>query len=168
MIKKSGNFLEDHVGKIVFAVIGIVSSWLLWAFVLSSPYSVEYRNQKCAPSEIDTEVRQLASVLAGKLGRAPEPRLYTNDKTAEFSALCECSLKDVPDCPVILPISIDSVQKDGARKYRLPDIGVVTDVSAGHVRSVAHIPTEILGDEVTYSNVPTELSDIDFVTVQAA
>ncbi len=168
MIKKSGNFLEDHVSKIVFAVIGIVSSWLLWAFVLSSPYSVEYRNQKCAPSEIDTEVKQLASVLAGKLGRDPEPRLYTNDKTAEFSALCDCSLKDVPDCPVILPISIDSVQKDGARKYRLPDIGAVTDVSAGHVRSVAHVPTELLGDEFSYSDVPTELSDIDFVTVQAA
>ena len=168
MIKKGDNLLEKHVGKIVFAVVGMVSLWLLWAFVFSGPYSVEYHNQKCTPSQIDVEVKQLASVLAGKLNRDPKPKLYTNNKTAEFSALCKCSLENIPDCPVILPTSVGTVKEDGGRKYRLPDIGVVTDLSVEHVRSVAHVPTESFTDKVTYKNVPTKLSDIDFVTVQAS
>ena len=168
MIKKGDNFLEKHAGKIVFAVIGMVSLWLLWAFVFSDPYSVEYHNEKCPPSEIDAEVKQLAGVLAGKLSRDPKPRSYTNNKAAEFSALFECSLKNIPDCPVILPASTGTAQENGERKYRLPDIGVVTDLSVEHVRSVAHVPTEPLTDKVDYKTVPTKLSDIDFVTVQAS
>ena len=169
MIKKSDNFVEEHVGKLVFAVIGILSLWLLWTFVFSAPYSVEYNHQKCDPSEIDSAVKQSANVLAEKLSRDPESKPPPDDKTAEFAALFECSLKDIQNCPVILPTTVDSVQQDIARKYRLPDtIGVVTDVSVEHVRSVAHVPTEPLADKITYKNVPTELTDIDFVTVQGS
>ena len=121
MGKKSGNFLEEHAGKIVFAVVGLISLWLLWALVLSGPYAVEYRNQKFAPGQIDSQIQQIASVLAKKLEEAPEARTYEGDEAARFIELFECSLEDVPDFSILLPVRVGSFGND-MRKYRLPDL----------------------------------------------
>jgi hypothetical protein len=53
------------------------------------------------------------------------------------------------------------------RKYRIPEIGEVNEVTMGYVRAVAYVPTEEINEQRVYSKAVTEVNDIDFVTVEA-
>ena len=83
MQKKQGNFIEDHIEKIVFGVVGLLSSFLLYVFVLSSPYSVEYNDKKVGPGDIDKEIEIRAQRLSDTLDRAPKPKAYPEEKKSK-------------------------------------------------------------------------------------
>ena len=54
------------------------------------------------------------------------------------------------------------------RAYRLPEIPEVTGVAADAIRTVVYQPIEEVDRDIPYSQVQTELGDLDFVTVQGS
>ena len=74
MIKKVGNFFEEHIEKIVWAIIGLVCIWLLATRVLFSPNYVKYDNKKFGPGDIDNHISKGAELLESKLNSKPKPR----------------------------------------------------------------------------------------------
>ncbi|TFG89694.1 MAG: hypothetical protein E4H16_03250 [Candidatus Atribacteria bacterium] len=168
MNKKKGNLLELHVDKIIFAIVGILCLLLLWMFVLSSPYDVEIEpGRKVSPGEIDTIVKREAERLNDKLQGDYVPRPYAKTRSEEFQQLLECSIKDVPQVALLLP-GYGEKPLTGDRKYRVPDIVDVTDVTVASIRGAAQVPED--EDEISpgnpYKTARTAVGDIDFVSVE--
>jgi hypothetical protein len=67
MFKISGDFFEEHIEKIVFAVTGLVCMWLLLTRVLFSPNYVTYDNTKIGINKIDTYISKQVEDLDDKL-----------------------------------------------------------------------------------------------------
>ncbi|MHC4193432.1 MAG: hypothetical protein ACYSP9_04565, partial [Planctomycetota bacterium] len=169
MSKKRDNLFERHIDKAVLGVVGLLSLWLLWVFILGNPYAVEYDSVKLGPGEIDNHIKnQEVQQLLSKLDDAPKPKSYTKNRGAEFSRMVACSIKNIAD-DVYFPIpgygrkvSVDS------RIYVLPDVGEVSDVLVERLRSAVYVPTEPVGAGNPYGMALTEFGDIDLVTVEAS
>jgi hypothetical protein len=171
MSKKRDNLFELYIDKVVLGVAGLLSLWLLWVFVLGSPYATEYDGQKLSPGQIDKYIeKQGIEQLLSKLEEAPKPKVYdqTKKKAPQFTKMVQCSINRI-DESVCIPIpgygrkvAVDS------RIYTLPEIGEVGDVAVEHYRSVVHKPLEPVGSDNPYSMALTEFGDIDIVTVQAS
>ena len=41
MSKKRDNLFERYIDKVVLGVVGLLSWWLLWVFVLGNPYATD-------------------------------------------------------------------------------------------------------------------------------
>ena len=167
MIKKKGNFFERHVEKIVLGVSGVLSVWLLWVFVLGSPYAEEISGRKFGPGEIDGYIGRQSADLEDLLNAKPEVVPYTQERENEFVSKLDCSIAIVPDFIVPVPGVGDIRQLDSQRVYRMPEIGSAVEVAATAVRGVAHIPLDEVSPEKPYGSVSTEMSDMDLVTVEA-
>ncbi|MCK4959139.1 MAG: hypothetical protein KAT00_07055, partial [Planctomycetes bacterium] len=167
MIKKKGNFFERHVEKIVLGVSGVLSVWLLWVFVLGSPYAEEISGRKFGPGEIDGYIGRQSADLEDLLNAKPEVVPYTQERENEFVSKLDCSIAIVPDFIVPVPGVGDIRQLDSQRVYRMPEIGSAVEVAATAVRGVAHIPLDEVSPEKPYESVSTEVSDMDLVTVEA-
>lgn len=171
MSKKRDNLFELYIDKVVLGVAGLFSLWLLWVFVLGSPYAIEYDGRKLSPSQIDKYIeKQGIEQLLSKLEEAPKPKVYdqTKKKAPQFTKMVQCSINHIDESACIpIPgygrkVAVDS------RIYTLPEVGEVGDVAVEHYRSVVHKPLEPVGSDNPYSIVLTELGDIDLVTVQAS
>ena len=163
--KKIQDLLEAHLDKIVLGVIGVLSLYLLWAFVLGNPYGVEAHNRKLGPGQIDQINRQQAQLLAGSLDDPADPIIYDQTFLADFEGLMRTSL---PTLAVHLPIPYPGVGEqvfENDRIYPTPDIIPLTDVQVAYLRGAVHKPTEEITPEVTYRNAMTELGDLDLVSV---
>jgi hypothetical protein len=189
IIKKVGYFLERHIEKIVFAVVGLVCIWLLIFHVLINPNTVSYDGEKFSPSEIDKHIREQAKELKYKLDRPPEPKkdyvsrltgaLEPNDPVRAkiwgdlkhgFSGLLASAINGVDtDMPIPMPPNISSQISDG-KEYAVPvtdgTIGEVENVTVEHIRAAAYVPTIPVTEEVTYENSAPQPDDIDLVTVE--
>ena len=83
------DMLEAHLDKIVLGLIGLISMYLLWAFVLGNPYGAQVAGRKIGPGRIDLENRQQARHLEDRMGE-PAPRMeYDLRLAAEFEDLLE-------------------------------------------------------------------------------
>ena len=167
MGRKGGNFFEEHVEKIVLAVIGIVCVWLLIFRVFISPNVVSCDNKRFSAGEIDIYISEQAGLLKNKLDRKPKPKQVYEPRIDDFAALVDSAIRDV-DVTVCLPQPNKSSGDVGIRPvYVLPQVPEVGDVQVEHVRAVAYVPTEIINEEKVYDAAVTEPNDIDFVTVEA-
>ncbi|MCK5644784.1 MAG: hypothetical protein KAJ19_28550, partial [Gammaproteobacteria bacterium] len=167
MSKKKGNFFEQYVDKIVLAVAAILSIWLLWTFVLGSPYAHEISGQKLGPGEIDGYVQRRARQLEEKLQERTVPAPYDKKHREEFAAIFDCSIDGVPNFTVPVP-GVGDVKLEEKRIYRMPEIGDVTEVAVAAIRGVADVPIEEIGPDKPYATVQTQSADIDFVSVEAS
>jgi hypothetical protein len=167
MSKKDSNFFEEHIEKIVLAVVGLGCLWLFITRVLFSPYYIEYDNDKFAPGAIDNRISEQAAVLENKLNRKPEPKQPYKPRVDDFIALLDSSISGI-DISLALPQPIMS-SKDISdnRVYHIPLIGEINDVLAEHIRAVAYVPNGEVGEKNVYGPDNSEPNDIDFVTVEA-
>jgi hypothetical protein len=167
MVKKTGNFLEEHVEKIVLAAVGLVCAWLFVSYVLMSPTYVELDGKKFRSSDIDDYIVQQTKTLEDKLNRKPQPKQPYRSRVGDFVALLNSAISniDVSLSPVQPPVLEDVDINRGI--YHLPSIGQVNDVEVEHIRAVAYVPTEKVDEEHTYDAVAHEPNDLDFVTVAA-
>ncbi len=167
MSKKNSNFFEEHIEKIVLAVVGLVCLWLFITRVLFSPSYVEYDNDKFDSGAIDNYISKQASVLESKLNREPEPKQPYKPRVGDFVALFDSAINDI-DISLGLPQPViglgDWIDN---REYRVPLIGGVNEVSVEHIRAVAYVPKGWVDEENVYDSDNSEPNDIDFVTVEA-
>ncbi len=167
MIKKGSNFFEEHIEKIVLAVVGLVCVILFFTRVLFSPNVVIYDNKKFGPGNIDDYIltSKQAADLEEKLNRKSEPKSYERKKDI-FVARLDSAISDI-DINAGWPLPIHSSRVSDRSKYRIPEIGEVNEVTIGYIRAVAYVPTEEINEQNVYDKVRTEVNDIDFVTVEA-
>ncbi|MHC4461649.1 MAG: hypothetical protein ACYS6W_05485 [Planctomycetota bacterium] len=168
MIKKGDNFFEEHIEKIVLAVVGLVCIWLFLTRVLFSPNVVIYEGNKLGPGDIDDYI--LASRQAGdleeKLNDKPEPKSY-KPSIGDFDGMIVSAIRGI-DIKHGWPLPIhSSMDFSDRRKYRIPEIGEVNDVTIEYIRAVAYVPTVEINEQNVYDKAAREVNDIDFVTVEA-
>ncbi|MDD5064511.1 MAG: hypothetical protein PHQ35_07125 [Phycisphaerae bacterium] len=167
MSKKYSNFFEEHVEKIVLAVVGLGCLWLFITRVLFSPYYVEYDNDKFAPGAVDNRISEQAKALESKLSREPEPKLPYKPRVNDLIARFDSALTDI-NVGLSLPQPIVSSEDiSDNRAYRIPFVGEVSDVLAEHIRTVAYVPKMEVVEKDDYTSANSEPEDIDFVTVEA-
>ena len=168
MIRKKGNFLELYIEKIVLGVSIVLSLVMLWLLVLSGPHSVEYGGKKYSPGQIDQYIKQQVVDIQVRLDEPVEPRSYDQSYVKEFCATLECPIEGISNNVYYpLPSHGARIQADD-RIYEIPQVGLVLSPMVNAIRTVAHVPTEKVDVETSYVSAPTELGDIDFVTVQAS
>ncbi len=166
MSKKGGDFFEEHIEEIVLAVVGLVCIWLLIFRVFISPNRVEYEGEKFSPGKIDDYISEQAAVLEDKLNRKPEPPRAYEPRVDDFVAYLNSAIRNV-DTTVYPPTPPLSTEVPIERAYDIPSVGEVKDVSVGHIRAVAYVPTEAINEDTVYEQAGHEPNDIDFVTVEA-
>lgn len=167
MIKKIKilDLLEAHLDKIVLGVIGLISLYLLWTFVVGNPYGAEAYGRKVSPGQIDLKNQQQAQVLQSSVEDSAEPITYDQQLVVEFEELLRSSL---PTLAVDLSMPIPGIGEqvfDDDRFYPTPEIVALADVQVASLRGAVHKPTEEVSPETPYRDVLTELGDLDLVTV---
>jgi hypothetical protein len=172
------SFFEEHIEKVVLAIVGLVCLWLLVAppidplpRVLFSPNAVSCDNRKFSPGSIDDYIGAKAELLRQKLDQPSTAALPEPNKPAltlrDFNAMLGSAVSDV-DTGVYLPQPYSSSrQRIAGGKYHLPEIGEVNDVAVEHIRAVAYVPVEEITEQNTYDKASNEPNDIDLVTVEA-
>ncbi len=181
MSKKSGNFFEEHIEKIIMAIIGLVCIWLFISRVLISPNTISYDNKKLGTNNIDSYISKQAELLEDKLHSKPQPPQEYTPLSSNFEMIMDnglLTIKKLPDnqfeiinridASVALPLPHNAKQKAVRAIYSLPVIGKLDNVAVEHIRSVAYVPTKTLNNNVIYDKDNTEANDLDLVTVEAA
>ena len=102
MSKKGGYFFEEHIEKIVLAIVGLVCLWLLITHVLISPNYIEYDNKKFSPGDIDNYISKQAEILEDRLNRKPEPKPPYKPNIDKFIAKIDLAISDI-DISLSLP-----------------------------------------------------------------
>ncbi|QOJ14117.1 MAG: hypothetical protein HRU75_05495 [Planctomycetia bacterium] len=81
MSKGSFNFVELHAEKLVLGVCGGFLLYMVWAFLISAPNTIEYSGRSVAPGELDeailTAARDLERVVKDAKPAATEESQYT-------------------------------------------------------------------------------------------
>jgi hypothetical protein len=167
MRKKGGNFFEEHVEKIVLAVIGLVCMWLLITRVVISPNKILYGGEKLSPGKIDIRISEEAELLKLKLDSKPEPLPPYKQRVDAFVDMINLPIGDI-DISLYWPLPIHSSSDVyDKRKYRIPWIGEVEDAAISYIRAVAYLPTIEVDEENRYDMSLSMPNDIDLVTVEA-
>ena len=167
MVKKGENFFEEHVEKIVIAVVAVACLWLLITRVFISPNRVEYDGKKWGSGRIDkhilnTKARPL-EVLVNSPAKAMEPY---KEKFGDYSALVESALTRI-DTSLSMTLPDRPGSEAGIRGvYSLPQIPGVNDVAVDYLRAAAYIPTEEINMENFYAQSNSEPNNIDLVSVE--
>jgi len=189
---KGGNFFEKHIEKLILAAVGLVCLWLLVTRVLVSPNKVSFANRQFSVGEIDPYIREQAQRIRQQLDRPPQPKEPYQTKVDSFVALLEGAPRNIkgpfpasfplvaklcpeaakyailnidPSVAVLLPYSRGGEVVD--RKYHLPRLAAVDEVSVEHIRAVAYVPVADVDLDNPYQESKSEPNDIDFVTVAA-
>jgi len=166
MSKKGGNFLEVNVEKIVIGIVALVCVWLCISRLIFSPNKIKYEAKSFSPGQIDLYVYEKAQQLNKKLKKPPEPAPRREEKSEDFIALLNCTVRDI-DLSVYPPIPPYIAEQEKERRYFAPEINNIEDVKAEHIRAVAYVPVEAVSEQRTYDDVQAEPNDIDLVTVEA-
>ncbi|MBK8914529.1 MAG: hypothetical protein IPM64_07985 [Phycisphaerales bacterium] len=66
MSKGSFNFFELHAEKLVLGVCGVFLLYMVWAFLISTPNTVEYGGRSVAPGELDEAILTAARDLEAR------------------------------------------------------------------------------------------------------
>ncbi len=164
MAEKDGKFFEKHIEKMVLAIAGVLSLWLLFTKVVITPNRVLFNGQKYSCVEIDKRVIAQAEDLDDLLGRDPVAVETYKPRVNEFSAKIDSSLNI---SGIEWPLPNNNPNDVGSRVvYDVPEIGEVSEALTRHIRAVAYIPEEEVREKQRYETVKTEANDIDFVTVE--
>ena len=166
---KIGGFFEEHVEKMVLAVVGALCAWLLITRVIFSPNVVPFDGKNTSPAAIDEQIYAKARPLQQKLNEPPEDLPPYDPKVDDYVAVLDSAIKGVDVGPVRLapyPV-VAGPGGPGGGVYGLPRVGEVTDVDVEHIRTVAYVPTVVITPETPYDKGNNEPNDLDFVTVEA-
>jgi len=167
MRKKGGNFFEEHIEKIMLAIVGLVFMWLLITRVVVSPNKVLYAGEKLGPGKIDIRISDEADFLKLKLDSKPEPLPPYIQRVDAFVDTINLPIGDI-DVTLYWPLPIhSSADVSDKRKYSIPWIGEVEDAAVSYIRAVAYVPTVEIDEENQYDMTLSMPNDIDFVTVEA-
>lgn len=167
MSKKSGNFFERHIEKIVLAIVGVICIWLLITRVLISSSSVKLGPDKVGPGEIDVRISTQANRLREKLQAAPTAVEPPEAQVGRYKELVASAI-DVGS-GVCYPIPSAATKLAGGQsKYSVPEIGVVSEVAVRLVSGVAYVPAEEVGQQRGRFEGGTKLVDLDLVTVEGS
>ena len=167
---KIGGFFEEHVEKIVLALVGVLCAWLLITRVILSPNAVLYDGKKVSPTVIDEQIYTKAKLLQQKLKEAPEELPPYKPKVDEYVAMLDSAVKGIDTRPMNLAPYAAATTGPGAPRggvYSLPPIGEVNDVDIEHIRTVAYVPTVTITPDTPYDKGNNEPNDLDLVTVEA-
>jgi len=169
MMNKKGNFVELYIDKVVLGVAIVISMILLWIFVLSGPYAVEYEGRKFGPSQIDPYIKKQSADLQDMLNEPVKVKNYEGQQYVDkFLSVLQYPINGIAN-NVYYPLPPHGVQiRTDNPVYEVPKLGLVKEPMAEAIRSVVHVPIEDVEPKIPYSAVPTELGDIDLVTVQAS
>jgi hypothetical protein len=164
MIRKQSNFIDEHIEKVALVIGGLAAIYVLYAFALRGPELI-FDNQKFRPGQLDIYIAEQSEKLREQLARDPIPKPPYVPQSVIFLAKINSVLDK--DLNVLWPVP-SSVEMMVDKKYRMPVIGSVNDVSVEHIRAAAYMPkvavtAENVGSEETY-----EPNDLDLVTVQAS
>ena len=167
MSKKSGNFFERHIEKIVLAIVGVICIWLLITRVLISSSSVKLGSDKVGPGEIDVRINAQANRLREKLQEPPTAVEPPEAQVGRYKELVASAI-DISS-GVCYPIPSAATKLAGAEsKYGVPEIGVVSEVAARLISGVAYVPAGEVGQQISYFEGGTKLADLDLVTVEGS
>jgi hypothetical protein len=165
MAKKSGNFIEEHVEKLVLLVVGLACIYPFYKYVLSNRYVFELDRRKFAPGQLDTHISTQAGRLKQQLDRDPDTRDYNEPCSPVFIAKLEG--KWPLNTETRWPAPFSTEQKID-KKYRIPVIGQVKDAAVEHIRAAAYVPKAAITQENAKDESTYEINDIDLVTLQAS
>ena len=188
ILVKIGLFLEAHVEKIILALFGALSLWLLFTWVAFSPNKVTLSSGSVvSPGQVDQTINRVyAPPVEEGLARTPEkkdgyqPKLDApidpNDAVVQsirghldqgLMGLYSDVLAHLPGLSMPLP-SRGGVLSGEGKAYRLPPMGSVRDIQAEHIRAAAYVPAEPLSEDLDYESALSEPNDLDLVSVQAS
>ncbi|HOK67615.1 MAG TPA: hypothetical protein PK054_06865 [Anaerohalosphaeraceae bacterium] len=168
MSKKRENFLEQHFDKIILAGIGLISIGLLWLFIFRNPFGPVIDGRRESPGSAQTKLVQKAERLREKIESPSDAvAMPQPDFIPSFERLLSSSIPSLnPQIYPMLPgIGRQPIETD--REYAVPEIPPLQDIQMAYIRAAAYVPTEEITPEMPYDNVPTQIGDVDFVTVSA-
>lgn len=159
--------LEEHIEKIIVAIVGLVCLWLLLTRVFLCPNEVSYDGRSFSPGAIDNYIGEQVRDLEARLNQPPEPLGAYKPVLPEYLAMVDLAISGV-DFGIQFPMPEPSVvSAGGAGEYNLPLIGEVKDAAAERIRAVVYVPVrEVTADDIYEESVEYEPNDLDFVTVQ--
>jgi hypothetical protein len=166
MINKGGIFFEKHAEKVVLVIFGLLSIWLLITRVAMSPYSVEYGNKRYSPGKIDAEISKEAELLREMLNNEPDEKEPYSSHAGDFLAFMDSAIGNVDISAYPLNPSRVSTEVTMQRKFWLPEIGRVNEVSVEYIRAAAYLPMQKVTPQTPYSEAASEVNVIDLVTVE--
>ena len=164
MIRKQSNFIDEHIEKVALVIGGLVAIYVLYAFALRGPELI-FDNQKFRPGQLDIYIAEQSEKLKERLAREPIPKPPYVPQSVSFLAKINSVLDK--NLNVLWPVP-SSVETMVDKKYRMPVIGSVNDVSVEHIRAVAYVPKVAVTAENVKLQETYEPNDLDLVTVQAS
>ena len=164
MIKKRSNFIDEHIEKVALVIGGLAAIYVLYAFVLRGPELI-FDNQKFSPGQLDIYIVEQSEKLKERLAREPIPKPAYLPQSVNFLAKMNSVLDK--DLNVFWPVP-SSVETMVDKKYRMPVIGTVNDVSVEHIRAAAYMPKVAVTAENVDIGETYEPNNLDLVTVQAS
>ena len=168
MSKKKGNFVEQHVDKLILAVIGLICLGLLWIYVFSNPFGPVIGGRKESLSSLQSRLEQKKDQIRKKIDEIkPGAPVAATDFIAGYEQMLVCSIPKIDASIYPLTPGIGSQAIGSDREYAVPEIPALQDVKIAYIRGAVYLPTEEVTPEMPYASVETKIGDLDFVTVSA-
>lgn len=192
ILAQIGQFLEAHAEKIVLAISGVVSLYLLFTRVVISPNRVEYGNQWSSVSQLDHRIADKAKIVESALDKPPKDQdLYVSrlDGPIEANDPVAVGLKgamdggflgllsnplgwlDTKDLPVAVPKYAMATPRGSqvlvpADGVSLPEVGRVEQAIVQHIRAAAYVPIRPVDEANPYQESDCDINDMDLITVE--
>jgi hypothetical protein len=168
MSKKKGNFIEQHLDKLILGIIGLICLGLLWIYIFSNPFGPEINGRKESPGSLQSRLEQKKDRLRERIdGTQISTPVVAPDFITGFEQMLACSIPQIDASVYPLTPGIGSQSMESDREYVVPEIPALQDVKIAYIRGAAYLPTEEVTPEVPYASVETKIGDLDFVTVSA-
>jgi len=164
MIRKQSNFIDEHIEKVAMVIGGLAAIYVLYAFVLRGP-EVDFNGQKFSPGQLDIYIAGQAEKLKAQMERGADSKPAYVPQSVDFLAKINSVLDK--NLNVLWPVP-SSVETMIDKKYRMPVVGSVNDVSVEHIRAAAYMPKVAVTEENVGAEETYEPNDLDLVTVQAS
>ncbi len=166
MAKKRGNFIEEHIEKVVLLIAVLLSAFIFFKYILLNPNEISYNGREFRPGQIDIYIGESADKLKIRLNGEPVSREDYKSQSEKFVSRMRCPVENI-NTSFVWPLP-EAVEKSIEKKYRIPVVGQVSEVSAEHIRAAAYVPKVVITQENVNSEESYEPNDIDFVTVQGS
>ncbi len=95
MSREGGNFFEEHIVKLVFAIVGVACIFVLISRVLISPNVVVYDDKRFGAGDIDDYISKKAEVLSDKLDSKVQSKPPYELRVDELIALIHTAARGV-------------------------------------------------------------------------
>jgi hypothetical protein len=162
MNKRQGNIIEEHIEKAVLVIAVLLSVYIMIAFVIRSP-GIEIDGKELRPGQIDTYISEKAERLRQQLSREPNTSIAYEPCSPSFIKMLSGSW--TLDTSIVWPVP-RAMEARIVRRYRIPKVGEVNNISVEHIRAAAHAAKVEITPENANKAESYEVQDIDLVTVE--